>query len=178
MKDLSHASKSFEYKKWSEEKGLREREIDLKKRELDKSVWSNPLLLALCGAMVAAIANIYVAADNARQQRELETFKAEQARILEAIRTGSPDKAAENLQFMLDTGLILNPTTAALLKVALSKRLPGKGPSLPANETWNGYKSTGSYGFNLSNPTTAYVADGCDPPDKACSSELSKTNKK
>ncbi len=148
------AHSSFKKQKWADEKRLKERELDIKQREVDKSVWSNPLFLALCAAVITAIVSILVAwfnnesqlaleskkadqariaaSENSKRQYELELVKAEQGRILEAIRTGNPDKAAENLQFMLDVGLIATPGLTEKLRSVLSMRKPRTGPSLPS----------------------------------------------
>lgn len=160
---------TFEKMKWADEVRLKERELELKQREVDKSVCSTPLFLAICAAIVTAAASIYVASDNSRRQHELELTKAEQARILEAIRTGNPDKAAVNLQFMLDVGLIQTPDVAGRLAAALSKRIPGQGPYL---STWveqdpSKYRYSGGY----SNPSTSYVEYGCVPGVGRCTKD-------
>jgi hypothetical protein len=53
------------------------------------------------------------------------------ARILEAIRTRDPDKAAENLDFLVKIGLIVDPTRRANLERFLKERTRGQGPTLP-----------------------------------------------
>jgi hypothetical protein len=60
-----------------------------------------------------------------------EEIKAEATWILEAIKTLNPDKGAENLEFLLKTGLIRDKTTRAGLERYLKERQPGKGPALP-----------------------------------------------
>ena len=162
----------FQREKWSDEKRLREREIELRQREIDKSVWASPLFLAITAAVITAAASLYVSVDNSRQQRELEKLKAENARILEAIKTGNPDKAAENLRFMLDTGLIQSAETVIRLREDLSKRLPGKGPSLPAysSPTWE-IQNSDAYKYNsrsYQNPSVDYVEFGCKANDGGC----------
>ena len=168
-------SSSFEKKKWADEKHLRERELDIKQREVDKSVGSNPLFLAMCAAIVTAVASIYVASDNSKRQHELELTKAEQARILEAIRTGNPDKAAQNLQFMLDAGLITTSIIAEKLRVALSGRVPGTGPSLPIwitdfTNAWGIHETRepGNFG-GWRNPTVDVVRHDCAKNTEKCS---------
>ena len=121
----------FEERKWADEKALREREINLKQREIDKSAWASPLVLALCAAIVTALVTVYVSIDNNKRQHELELSKSEQARILEAIKSGDADQAAENLRFLLEAGLIDTPRVAERVKDGLAKRVAGKGPYLP-----------------------------------------------
>ena len=47
---------------------------------------------------------------------KLEKDKAEAARILEAVKTGDFEKAAENLRTLLDMGLVSDPETQAKLR--------------------------------------------------------------
>jgi hypothetical protein len=44
-----------------------------------------------------------------------------------------PDRAANNLKFLLDAGLVSDPSTRKSLTTFLSQRSPGQGPSLPAS---------------------------------------------
>ena len=176
------AFSAFEKQKWADEKRLKERELELKQREVDKSVWSNPLFLAICAAIVTATASIYVASDNSKRQHELELVKAEQGRILEAIRTGNPDRAAENLKFMLEVGLIGTPEIAEKLRLALSTRTPGTGPSLPSRSAngWEEFKYEeyrGGVGYNgYKNPSIDYVDTSCSKVDGKCQGAKSQSS--
>jgi hypothetical protein len=124
----------FEREKWQAEHELREREVAVKEREASRWWWSTPLIALVAAAVGAAIAaggNAYVALLNGQQALVLEETKAEAARILEVIKTGDPDKAAENLKFLLDLGLINDPIRTRL-EASLAKRGAGQGPALPA----------------------------------------------
>lgn len=125
--------------KWEKELSFKERELllkegefELKKKEHSVSSWKSPVVVAILAATVAALGNALVAMTNGKLQRELEDQKSEQTRILEMVKTGDPDKAAENLKFLLDAGLISNPQIKTKLEAFLSKRQPGSGPTLPA----------------------------------------------
>ncbi|MFO1060972.1 MAG: hypothetical protein U1E53_28870 [Dongiaceae bacterium] len=129
-------------------------ELRLNVEEKARSRWSNPLVLAIIGAALATLGNAGISwlsgweqrqIENTRQiaaekiqqdtsnaQRDLESFKAESQRILEVIKTNDPDRAAANLQFLIDAGLILNKATSDYLKAFLHTRKSGQGPSLPA----------------------------------------------
>jgi hypothetical protein len=131
----------FEREKWKADLELRKRELTLKERESARARWSNPLALGIFAAALAAIGNAGVSWVNGQEQRTLETIrstqslaleekKAEATRILEVIKTGDPDKAAENLQFLTNTGLIAEPTRLSALKYYLDTRIPGEGPKL------------------------------------------------
>jgi hypothetical protein len=133
----------FEREKWRDDYELRKREVAVKEQEASRSRWSSPLVLAVSAAAIGAFGNLVLAWMNERAQLELEATKAEQAnsleeskaeamRILEMIRTGNPDKAAENLKFLVDAGLISNPVRRTNIQTFLAKREAGQGPVLPA----------------------------------------------
>jgi hypothetical protein len=139
----------LEREKWRAELRLRERELSLreeelcfKNREVQRSRWANPLVLAVLAAALAAAGNAAVAYINGAAQRELEVArtktqetieetKAEAARILEVIKT-EPKVALQNLAFLCDVGLIKNPERVAAITEYIKKTPPGKGPSLKA----------------------------------------------
>jgi GH24 family phage-related lysozyme (muramidase) len=140
-------SSSFEQEKSESERAFRERELRIKERaqenadtelqmkrtEQAASRWKNPLVVAILAAAIAGVGNAWVAYFNGTSQTALEKLKSEQARILEMIKTGNADKAAENLQFLLDAGLILDPAIGARLREFLRTRQPGTGPALPSS---------------------------------------------
>ena len=130
-------SEELEQEKWTFEKQIREREILLKEKELKakeseielknkehaRSEWRNPLVVAIMAATIAAGGNAIVAVVNGQLQRQLEDQKSEQSRILEMIKTGDADKAADNLEFLLDAGLITNQERAKKQKFPFLKAL-------------------------------------------------------
>jgi hypothetical protein len=83
------------------------------------------------GAAIAAFGSAYVSWQNNSANLGLETFKAESARIFEIVKTGDPNKAAQNLRFLLDTGLIQNSATSTSISNYLKGRKVGEGVSLP-----------------------------------------------
>jgi hypothetical protein len=147
---------AFEREKWAAETAMRQHELEIKEREqrrldaessakleeMRRSRWSSPLVLAVLGAGLAALGNaavswvsgvqtLKVQEQHNKAEQELEQFKADSARLLQMIGTNDPDKAAENLQFLLSAGLISNPDTRTLLEKFLANRKPGTGPALP-----------------------------------------------
>jgi hypothetical protein len=58
--------------------------------------------------------------------------KSEAARILEVVKTTDPDKAAANLKFLAETGLIADAEIRKQIEVYLEKRKPGEGIVLPS----------------------------------------------
>jgi hypothetical protein len=132
----------FEREKWRDEYELRKRDLELRERDASRSRWSNPLVLAVLAAAIAGFGNAAAIWLNGRQARDLEETKAEAARILEVIRTDNPDKAATNLKFLVDAGLISDDARRASIRTFLASRGAGQGPVLPG-WTWNpGLRST------------------------------------
>ncbi len=147
-----------EREKWAAERDLLVRELVLKERdqisadaetglrgvELARSRWSNPLTVAILFVAIAGFGNAAVTIINGRlqrsleqqkdsQQRTLEDSKAEAARILEVIKVGDPDRAATNVKFLLQVGLIKSDDLAKRLQSYLNDRDKGAGASLPVN---------------------------------------------
>jgi hypothetical protein len=134
----------FEREKWLGEYELRKRELAIKERDESRSRWSSPLVLAVLAAATAALGNAAAIWLNGIEQRNLETTKTEQARILEeskaeavrileVIKTGNnSDKAAINLKFLLDAGLISDADRRKNIEKFLVSRAAGEGPALPS----------------------------------------------
>lgn len=125
------AALEFEREKWRSEYELRKRDLELKERDASRSRWSSPLVLAVLAAAIAGLGNAAAIWLNGRQARDLEETKAEAARILEVIRTDNPDKAATNLKFLVDAGLISDADRRANIRTFLDARAAGQGPALP-----------------------------------------------
>jgi hypothetical protein len=127
-----HAS-DFEREKWIKDCEFREREIKIKEEELARSRWLNPLVIAIISAALLAGGNILQNYLTAKSRLSLETFKAEADRILEVIKTNNdPDKAAANLEFLVEAGLIKNPSTRTSIETYIKNRKPGQGVALPS----------------------------------------------
>ena len=147
---------TFDSEKWQQERDLRERELSLKERaqkvseddfqvrkeELARARWRSPLVVAIFAAAIAALGNAVVAFVNGREGQTLEDNRAESARILEMIKTGDADKAAENLRFLADAGLVADPNRLAAIRRFLANRSPGQGPSLPPSSSTSGLQPT------------------------------------
>ena len=138
--------------KWIADLRLREEELSLKRIDAQRSRWNNPLTIAILAAAVAGVANAAVGWQTSYLQRNLERDRAERVseleeqkskaalileqrrseaeRILETIKVGDADKAANNLRFLVDTGL-LTEETSKKVHVYLDARKPGQGVTLP-----------------------------------------------
>ena len=138
---------AFERQQWEADLRRRDRDLDRQERELelrsnelksknneaDRSRRWNPLNVVIIGATITALANVMVSELNGRSTRQLESFKAESARISDMIKTGSPDAAAKNLEFLVQAGLITTPQIAEGIRNYLANRAEGQGVALPAS---------------------------------------------
>ena len=160
----NNSASTFDRKFRLRELEIQEQLARLKAQEFARNKWSNPLIIAIVGAVLAALANVYVLYRNG----QIEDRKAEQSRILEVLKTGDADKAAENLLFLLDAGLVSDRVLVAGLRDFLAKRKKGEGPTL----NFTGY-STGrdysdiDYG-GWKNPGVGTVSPSCKGDAKSC----------
>jgi hypothetical protein len=136
----------FERDKWKSEQEFRERELALRTREQDNrdqevilkrreqalSRWSTPLILALIGAIIAGITNVVVAGYNGFVEHRSDIEKSESSRILQMIKTSDLKTATHNLNFLVDTGLIMDADRVTRIKNYLVDH-PDDGPVLPAS---------------------------------------------
>src|SRR5580704_7852956 len=99
-------AKTRELDIYEREVAAREREVTTKEAELAKSRWSNPIVLALLAGTIGLIANMLVAYANNRTTQRVEHARSQSDLTLEAIRTGSPEKACKNLVTFISLGLL------------------------------------------------------------------------
>jgi hypothetical protein len=148
LKEHEQKTKDGELAVKEHEQLTKDGELKLKERELATSQWTNPLFVAILAALLAALGNAVVVGVNGRLQRQLDTAKgeaertleknqAESTRILEMIKTPDTEAAAQNLSFLLDSGLIASPELVNKLRTYLEARQPGTGPSLPATSRFD-----------------------------------------
>jgi hypothetical protein len=111
-----------------EELALKRRELDLREKEARRARWWNPLVLAVFTAALAGLFNIAANFYSSREQRvadaekaiqteRLESEKAEANLILEVVKTGNPDRAAEKMRVpkvITDPADIMLATRAAV----------------------------------------------------------------
>lgn len=105
----------------------RERELDLQRQEQARSRWINPLVVAILAATLAAIGNLAISVLEGRLERTLERQRAESARIIEMLKAVDADRAAANLEFLVNAGLIADRDIVIRLKDYLRNRAPGSG---------------------------------------------------
>lgn len=110
---------------------IKAEEIELKRSEAARSSKFGPILIAIWTAAAAAAGNGVVSWINGQQMHRLESEKAQSAVILEVVKTGSPDKAASNLAFLVEIGVISQEQAGARLRNYLQTRVAGQGPSTP-----------------------------------------------
>ena len=157
MTDSDQDDSDLETQKWRFERDCRLRELDFREREQANkdaelelrrgeqraATWRNPLTVAILVAALAGASNAIVTVVNGSLQRELEATrraaeitlektKAESTRILEMIKTGDSERAANNLDFLIQSGLVTDDGISSKLSKYLANRAPGSGPSLPS----------------------------------------------
>ena len=114
-------------------------ELRKKDSKSENSTFKNPLILAILGATIAALGNIYTNHVSAVKEAELERQKAESALISKMLETaGNIQGARENLKFLLDAGLIDNEETKANIESYLEETPEDVGPSLNASNSNSG----------------------------------------
>jgi len=143
MSKVEHTTDEFERNLKEREIAIKEKELLFKQEDARRARWSNPLVLAIIGAVLAATGNIVVTLYSGIAQRELENDrekaahqlereKAEGLLILEVIKTADPKKAADNLDFLVKTALIGDKVRRDGITDYIKHRPEGSGVSLPA----------------------------------------------
>jgi hypothetical protein len=131
----------LEREKWQAELRLKERKLSLreeelrfKQREQQQSKWSNPLVLAVLAAALAAAGNATVAYINGGAQRELEEARGKGQEIIEerrAVAEAMKGDPLKNLSLLVEVGLITNSARRDAIVEYVKKTSPSNGPSLP-----------------------------------------------
>jgi hypothetical protein len=146
--DTDNLGRSLEERKLDEEIAARKRELDVKEREvaarerevsgkereLQQSRWASPFVLALFAATVGLAGNVWVEHANNKWAKDTERFKSQSSLILEAIKTGNPDSACQNLLFFIQLGFINEGVGTIEQRCATAPIGP---PSLPAQSGSN-----------------------------------------
>jgi hypothetical protein len=107
------------------------REIEIKEGEYGRSRWTNPLVVAIFAASLAAAGNAAVAYFNASAQRTsdaskastesaLEDRKAEFARILEAIKIPDDQRRTALVEYLIHHNLITDPKLIESMSVDIA----------------------------------------------------------
>jgi hypothetical protein len=135
---------------------LKKQEIELRKKEVRRALWKEPLFLAIVAATIAALGNVGATYYTGTEQQTLERSRAETGRILEVIKTNDPDKAAANLHFLIDVGLLSDEKVKGALETYLKDRQRGQGVALPVAVT--SPSTTTNLGHSLSLYDSPYLA--------------------
>jgi hypothetical protein len=117
-------------------------ERDIKAAELRQKNWDydhpptsfgslirSPVVAAGVFAALATLAGAFLTYLNAVGQRETDRLRLETQTILEMVKTGDPDQAARNLDFLVNSGLV--QSRALQIRTFLMMRRPDGGPNLP-----------------------------------------------
>jgi hypothetical protein len=103
---LEFTPEQWERHRWRVDKEARERELALKEREDRRSVFTNPLLLSIVGAIIALLVN--AANDAWTKSRNLAQVarEAESAMIQKAMDQDDPTKVISRLRLLDAAGMI------------------------------------------------------------------------
>lgn len=87
---------------------LRLKELELKQKEFEEKSRKklNPIIVGIIAACLGLLGNIFVTYLEGENALELESAKLQSSLILEAIKTGNQNLAENNLEFLLEAGLI------------------------------------------------------------------------
>ena len=99
--------------------------------------------MAIMTAIVGGVISFALVVFNLKEQRKLEERKLEEGRIIELLRTGSIERAKENLEFLIRSGLVQDARLAASVEAYLKSKPKDQGPSLPTYDTGTTYSSDG-----------------------------------
>jgi hypothetical protein len=115
--------------KFEVETQLKQRELQLAADRLRVENRRNILISALVPIVVALMTAVptYL---NSLNQQALQKAAFEAQLITDSVRTGNPDQAAQNLEFLVQSGL-LSGETATRVASYLQTRQPGTGRALP-----------------------------------------------
>jgi hypothetical protein len=149
--DLAIASPAVEERRLDQERelrfaeiALREREIEAKEAELERSRWANPTTIGLFVAALGLIGNLVVTLVNNHSAQTLAHSQAQSTLIVQAVSTGNPDSACKNLLSFIGLGLLDDPHGT----LGQCAKKPSSIPVLPNTTSYvPQYDST--MGFNV-----------------------------
>ena len=105
-RELEIEKLNFNKEKFRKKLELKNEKLKYNKLKLKKKLWLNPTFIAIIVAIIGLFGNIMAAYKNNESRIEIENRKAEAARILEALKVQDPAVRKNNLEFLLETGLI------------------------------------------------------------------------
>jgi hypothetical protein len=145
--DAAAKAFDFEREKWEASRqtdvrdyNLRVREQDFKEGEARRSRLTNPLLIAIVGGVLAAVANIYstltstanqqgIELNKLSQERQLATKRYEEERIYDAIKLTDCNQIKERLKALDRIGLISDDNRRANVNRYVGTLMCGPAPS-------------------------------------------------
>jgi hypothetical protein len=137
--DFEKEAKNVEGIRADREIVVKENELKLKERQA-KSPWTNPLMVAVIGAMVVGLFNLKLSADNAREARKLsadnsaeaqkgrefqasnDTFRAENSNVVEILKMNDPEKIKNGFCLLLIAKALQTPSTIAAVQSYVDAR--------------------------------------------------------
>jgi hypothetical protein len=124
----------------------KEREVAAKEIELNRSRWTNPMVIALLAAAAGLAGNIIVARVNNSNTQQVERFHAQSNLIIEAIKTGDTEAACKNLVFFAGLNLIDDANNVIAKRC---QKAPVGPPSLPLSSSLGSAYTSNNLGLFL-----------------------------
>lgn len=120
-----------------DELAVKNRELDIREQESKRARWSNPLVLAILGAALAAFGNAVATYLSGTQQRGLESLKGQSQLIIEMVKARSREDAVANLDFLVQTKLLTDPVISEAVAMYIKPLAKTKGGALLSAITAN-----------------------------------------
>jgi hypothetical protein len=141
----AHEKTALEIDLLRQEIKIKEKELELKEKELrdleKRKSWKiDPVIVGIVAALIGFLGNVVatflqgrssLALERARSEvsRLLETDKFRSSLILEAIKTGDPEKAARNIEFFLAAGFIEDQSGQMAQYLSQKNKIPVLPPT-------------------------------------------------
>lgn len=113
---------------------LRNDELRIKEKELTRSKWSNPLMLAIVGLATTLLVSTVQSCSQAESNRNLERQRFESTLIQKTLELPTQEKSAERLKFLLQVGLIKDETGKIKYYVDNPTEIPLQGVTFSSSE--------------------------------------------
>ncbi len=120
---------------------IKQADLEYKPSHLMAAIASPVVMAALIAGLATAVgamlthltseAQLSLEREKAANAQKLERLKYDSSLLLDAARTGDPDRAAENIAFLVDAGLLSDHNLESRLSAYLLNRVPHHGKALP-----------------------------------------------
>jgi hypothetical protein len=130
---FEHEARTRELDLKEREIAAMEKEVSFKEKEIKTSRWVSPTVIGVYAAALGLAANVVVAWINNSNSIQMERAKEQSSLVFEAIKTGSSDKACQNLLFFVNLRLLKDPDEAIKKQCSSAPKGPPSLPSFPVS---------------------------------------------